>query len=75
MRKTIKEEKKGYSLFTHWWFDNAKNEHNYFGGKDCMKKISKEWKEQANIYIYIYIYVKKKLSLSNNLESYQSYHK
>ena len=34
-----------------------------------MKKISKELKEQANIYIYIY----KKLSLSNKQN--QSYHK
>ena len=32
----------GYSIFTHCSFDQTKNKLNYYRGKDCMKKSSKD---------------------------------
>ena len=29
----------GYALFTHCSFNATKNRHDYYRGKDCMKKI------------------------------------
>ena len=31
----------GYSLFMHFSFDAARNKHDYYSGKDCMKIFSK----------------------------------
>ena len=35
----------GYSIFTHWLFDQTKNKLDYYRGKDCMKKFSKDLTE------------------------------
>ena len=32
----------GYSIFTHCSFDQSKNKLNYYRGKDCLKKFSKD---------------------------------
>ena len=32
----------GYSIYTHCSFDQTKNKLNYYRGKDCMKKFSKD---------------------------------
>ena len=37
----------GYSIFTHCSFDQLKNKLNYYRGKDCMKKFSKDLREHA----------------------------
>ena len=37
----------GYSLFTHCSFDQSKNKLDYYRGKDCMKKISKDLRTHA----------------------------
>ena len=33
------EKSSGYSVFTHCLLDNTKNKRDYYGGKDCVKKI------------------------------------
>ena len=38
----------GYSIFTHCSFDESKNKLNYYRGKDCMKKFSKDLREHAS---------------------------
>ena len=38
----------GYSIFTHCSFDISKNKLNYYRGKDCMKKFSKDLREHAS---------------------------
>ena len=48
----------GYSLFTHCLFDKTKNKLDYYRGKDCMKKFSKDLREHATIIIN---YEKKKM--------------
>ena len=37
----------GYSIFTNRSFDQTKNKLNYYRGKDCMKKFSKDLSEHA----------------------------
>ena len=37
----------GYSLFTHCSFDKTKNKLDYYRGKDCMKKFSKDLRTHA----------------------------
>ena len=37
----------GYSIFTHCSFDQSKNKLDHYRGKDCMKKFSKDLREQA----------------------------
>ena len=37
--KINKHTTSGYSLFTQCSFDNTKNKHDYYWGKDCMKKL------------------------------------
>ena len=37
----------GYSLFTHVSFDQSKNKLDYYRGKDCMKKFSKDLRTHA----------------------------
>ena len=37
----------GYSLFTHCSFDQSKNKLDYYRGKDCMKKFSKDLRTHA----------------------------
>ena len=39
--KINKHTPSGYSIFTHCSFDKSKNKLNYYRGKDCMKKFSK----------------------------------
>ena len=48
----------GYSIFTHCSFDKSKNMLNYYRGKDCMKKFSKDLREHAS---KIIDYEKKKM--------------
>ena len=36
------------SIFTHCSFDESKNKLNYYRGKDCMKKFSKDLREHAS---------------------------
>ena len=48
----------GYSIFTHCSFDKSKNKLNYYRGKDCMKKFSKDLREHAS---KIIDYEKKKM--------------
>ena len=36
-----------YSLFTHYSFDNTKNNLDYYRGKDCIKKLSEDLKKHA----------------------------
>ena len=47
-----------YSIFTHSSFDESKNKLNYYRGKDCMKKFSKDLRERASKIIN---YEKKKM--------------
>ena len=42
--KINKHTPSGYSIFTHCSFDEPKNKLNYYRGKDCMKKFSKDFK-------------------------------
>ena len=35
----------GYSIFTHFSFDQTKNKLDHYRGKDCMKKFSKDLRE------------------------------
>ena len=48
----------GYSIFTHCSFDKSKNKLNYYRGKDCMKKFSKNLREHVSKIIN---YEKKKM--------------
>ena len=48
----------GYSIFTHCSFDKSKNKLNYYRGKGCMKKFSKDLREHAG---KIIDYEKKKM--------------
>ena len=45
--KINKHVPSGYSIFTHCSFDESKNKLNYYRGKDCMKKFSKDLREHA----------------------------
>ena len=56
--KINKHTPSGYSIFTHCLFDKSKNTLNYYRGKDCMKRFSKDLREHA---IKIIDYEKKKL--------------
>ena len=56
--KINKHTPAGYSIFTHCSFDESKNKLNYYRGKDCMKKCSKDLREHASKIIN---YEKKKM--------------
>ena len=56
--KINKPEPSGYSIFTHCSFNESKNKLNYYRGKDCMKKFSKDLREHASKIIN---YEKKKM--------------
>ena len=56
--KINKHTPSGYSIFTHCSFDKSKNKLNYYRGKDCMKKFSKNLREHAS---KIIDYEKKKM--------------
>ena len=56
--KINKHVPSGYSIFTHCSFDESKNKLNYYRGKDCMKKFSKDLREHASKIIN---YEKKKM--------------
>ena len=56
--KINKHTPSGYSTFTHSSFDKSKKKLNYYRGKDCMKKFSKDLKEQTT---KIIDYEKKKM--------------
>ena len=56
--KINKHTPSGYSVFTHCSFDESKNKLNYYRGKDCMKKFSKDLIEHASKIIN---YEKKKM--------------
>ena len=56
--KINKHVPSGYSIFTHCSFDESKNKLNYYRGKDCMKKFSKDLREHASKIIN---YEKKKI--------------
>ena len=45
--KINKHTRCGYSIFTHFSFDQTKNKLNYYRGKYCMKKFSKEIRTHA----------------------------
>ena len=46
--KINKHTPSGYSIFTHCSFDKSKNKLNYYRGKDCMKKFSKDLREHIS---------------------------
>ena len=56
--KTNKHTPSGYSIFTHCSFDKSKNKLNYYRGKDCMEKFSKDLREHVSKIIN---YEKKKM--------------
>ena len=56
--KTNKHTPSGCSIFTHCSFDKSKNKLNYYRGKDCMKKFSKDLREHVSKIIN---YEKKKM--------------
>ena len=56
--KIDKHTPSGYSIFTHCSFDKSKNKLNYYRGKDCMKKFSKDLREHVS---KIISYEKKKM--------------
>ena len=56
--KIKKHTPSGYSIFTHCSFDKLKNKLNYYRGKDCMKKFSKDLREHVS---KIISYEKKKM--------------
>ena len=58
--KINKHTPSGYSMFTHCSFDESKNKLNYYRGKNCMKKFSKDLRKHASKIIN-YDYVKKNL--------------
>ena len=55
-----------YSIFTHCSFDESKNKLIFFGGKDCMKKFSKDLREHTS---KIISYEKKKMILLTTEEN------
>ena len=61
--KINKHVPSGYSIFNHCSFDESKNKLNYYRGKDCMKKFSKDLREHASKIIK---YEKKKDDFINN---------
>ena len=46
--KINKHTPSGYSIFTHCLFNKSKNKLNYYRGKDCMKKFSKDLREHVS---------------------------
>ena len=56
--KINKHTPSGYSIFTHCSFNKSKNKLNYYRGKDCIKKFSKDLRERAS---KIIDYEKKKI--------------
>ena len=56
--KINKHTPSGYSVFTHCSFNQTKNKLDYYRGKDCMKKFSKDLREHATKIIN---YEKKKM--------------
>ena len=46
--KINKHVPSGYSKFTHCSFDESKNKLNFYRGKDCMKKFSKDLREHTS---------------------------
>ena len=56
--KINKHTPSGYSIFTRCSFDKSKNKLNYYRGKDCMKKFSKDLRERVSKIIN---YEKKKM--------------
>ena len=42
-----KHKPSGYSIFTHFSFDQTRNKLNHYRGKDCMKKFCKDLREHA----------------------------
>ena len=56
--KINKHTPSGYSIFTHCSFNESKNKLNYYRGKDCMKKFSKDLREHVSKIIN---YEKKKM--------------
>ena len=42
-----KHEMCGYSLVTHFSFDEKNNAIDYYGGKECLKKFCQDLKKQA----------------------------
>ena len=56
--KINKHTSSGYSIFTHCLFNKSKNKLNYYRGKDCMKKFSKDLREHGS---KIIDYEKKKM--------------
>ena len=46
--KINKHTPSSYSIFAHCSFDKSKNKLNYYRGKDCMKKFSKDLREHAS---------------------------
>ena len=44
--KVSQQNASGYSIFTECAFDNIKNKHDHYKGKDCMKKFCKDLKER-----------------------------
>ena len=57
--KINKHTPSGYSIFAHSSFDQTKNKLNYYRGKDCMKRFSKDLREHAS---KIFNYEKKKIN-------------
>ena len=56
--KIYKHTPSDYSIFTRCSFDKSKNKLNYYRGKDCMKKFSKDLREHVSKIIN---YEKKKM--------------
>ena len=56
--KINKHTPSGYSIFTHFSFDESKNKPNYYRGDDCMKKFCKDLREHSTKIIN---YEKKKM--------------
>ena len=56
--KINKHTPSGYSIFTHFSFDESKNKINYSRGDDCMKKFCKDLREHSTKIIN---YKKKKI--------------
>ena len=56
--KINKHTPSGYSVLTHCSFDKSKNKFNYYRGKDCMKRFSKDLREHTS---KIIDYEKKKM--------------
>ena len=56
--KINKHTPSAYSILTYCSFDKSKNKFNYYRGKDCMKKFSKDLREHTS---KIIDYEKKKM--------------